>query len=64
MPINDIVGFADAIESVIGEWRNQPDRIRRMSESAAADIRSTYSAPREQEDIVACWQTLLGAAAC
>jgi len=58
--INDIVGFARAMEVLIGEWHRDPEILLERGRWASEYVRKTYSMQREEQDIVAVWNDLLG----
>lgn len=57
--INDIVGFASSVETILGIWRRDPASIEAMASLAAQYVRQNYSAEREEHDIVGCWKNIL-----
>jgi hypothetical protein len=58
--VGDVIGFARAVEEVLGAYRADPGPLRARAERGAAWIRQHYSLEQEEADILACWQAILG----
>jgi glycosyltransferase involved in cell wall biosynthesis len=56
----DVVGFARTVEELLRAYRENPVPLRERAERGAAWVRAHYSPRQEEEDIVTCWQTILG----
>jgi len=59
IPQGEIVNFAKAIESAINLYAENPQQIEEKTKKASEYIRENYSVEGEEQDIVACWQTIV-----
>ena len=57
----DVVGFARAVEHVIGRFDYEPDAMRAAAASGAAFVREHHSADAERRDLLDVFGPLLGA---
>jgi hypothetical protein len=57
--INDIVGFAGAVERVLDQWRSDPASVARMGMAASRHVLDTYTAEQERSDIQLAWSEFL-----
>ncbi len=58
IPINDIVGFARTIESVIQMWEENPEVLRGKARAAAAFMAEEYPPERERNDVITTWREI------
>ncbi len=55
----DVVGFAKAIEDVLGLEQGEPGTLERKGKRAAEYVRANYSPEREAHDIIRAWETIV-----
>jgi glycosyltransferase involved in cell wall biosynthesis len=63
IPIQDIVSFAQAVESVLTTWQQAPDAVLDRGQRASRYIHEYYSTERETHDILTLWRELMPAIA-
>ena len=61
--VEDIRGFAFAVESVIGQLRTDPQPVLAKAKRASDFILSTYTPQQEERDILNAWEHILEIAA-
>jgi len=59
IPVGDITGFADCVETQLALAQTNPEEIYHKSRSASDYVRRVYSAEQEKDDILACWNELI-----
>ncbi len=57
--INDIIGFAKAVEKVINMYNKNPNSLIETGARASKYIRETYSSEREKKDILDFWGSII-----
>jgi glycosyltransferase involved in cell wall biosynthesis len=57
--INDIIGFAAAVECALEQWRCDPASITRMGMTASRHVLGTFTAEQERSDIQLAWSKFL-----
>jgi glycosyltransferase involved in cell wall biosynthesis len=59
--VGDVVGFAKAVEDMLGAEQREPGMLERKGKLAAEYVRANYSPEREAQGIVAIWETIVKA---
>jgi glycosyltransferase involved in cell wall biosynthesis len=62
VPQEDIVAFAQAVERVLTQARQDPKPVLEKGRLASEFVSKNYSPAREEQDIVAAWEQILGSA--
>jgi glycosyltransferase involved in cell wall biosynthesis len=57
--INDIVGFASSVETILDAWKRNPATVQEMAFRASQYVKENYSAELEARDIVDSWRKIL-----
>jgi hypothetical protein len=57
--VGDMVGFAKAVEDVLGLEQREPGTLERKGKLAAEYVRVNYSPEREAQDIIAIWEAIV-----
>jgi hypothetical protein len=55
----DVLGFARAAESVIGQFNQDPKPLLEKAQAASQFVLSTYTLQREEQDIIRAWEQIL-----
>jgi glycosyltransferase involved in cell wall biosynthesis len=55
----NIIEFAKTIETIMQEYKNNPERLEKLRKDAAGFILARYSAEQEKKDVVEFWVNVL-----
>jgi glycosyltransferase involved in cell wall biosynthesis len=59
VPMADTLAFAKRVETVLEQWRANPQPLMDKASRASACVREIYTPQRESADIVAAWEQIL-----